>query len=347
MDREWHGRSREPEFWETLAERKPALGALCKGVKGMSMSESDGASCEGGGWLSTRLRALRAFSFPVSVLPVFVATAAVYPHSQWSWDVLAASVLGVMLLHAMGNLLNDYFDFSAGVDRKLDGDEGRPGRILVRGELLPKDVLAEAGICLLVLTPIAGYLLWKCGPGLLWFGVAALAALYAYTGPPFALKYRAMGEPVIFFVFGPLLMLGAAYAQTARWEWSALIASIPVGLATTAILVGNNLRDTEEDATAGITTLTSLAGQRLARTVYVTLVVASTLVVSIMGIFGLGPRSFIMAPFLLVLIYGSLSCVWRGKRIPDIDVQTARFETVLLVFLITLLVWNGGLIGVE
>ncbi len=124
MDREWHGRSREPEFWETLAERKPALGALCKGVKGMSMSESDGASCEGGGWLSTRLRALRAFSFPVSVLPMFVATAAVYPHSQWSWDVLAASVLGVMLLHAMGNLLNDYFDFSAGVDRKLDGDEG-------------------------------------------------------------------------------------------------------------------------------------------------------------------------------------------------------------------------------
>jgi len=293
--------------------------------------------------LSTRLRALRAFSFPVSVLPVLVATAAVYPYSQWHWDILVASVVGVVLLHAAGNLLNDYFDFRAGVDRKLDGDEGRPGRILVHGELLPRDVLVEAGICLLVLTPVAGYLLWKCGPGLLWFGLAALAALYAYTGPPFALKYRAMGEPVIFLIFGPLLMVGAAFAQTARWEWSALVASIPVGLATTAILVGNNLRDTEEDATADITTLTSLAGQRLARTVYVTLVVASTVVVSILGISGLGPHSFAAAPVLLVLVYGPLSCVWRGKRIPDIDVQTARFETVLLVFLIAVLVWNGGL----
>jgi len=309
----------------------------------MSASECDSVGRKGGGWLSTRLRALRAFSFPVSVLPVLVATAAVYPYSQWRWDILLASVLGAVLLHAAGNLLNDYFDFRAGVDRKLDGDEGRPGRILVRGELLPKDVLVEAGICLLILTPVAGYLLWKCGPGLVWFGLAALAVLYAYTGPPFALKYRAMGEPVIFFIFGPMLMVGAAYAQTARWEWSALVASIPVGLATTAILVGNNLRDTEEDALAGITTLTRLAGGRFARTVYVTLVLTSTLVVSMLGISGLGPRGFAAAPVLLVLVYGPLACVWCGKRIPDIDVQTARFETVLLVFLIVMLVWNGGL----
>jgi len=309
----------------------------------MRASGSDSVEGKGGRWLSTRLRALRAFSFPVSVLPVLVATAAVYPYWQWRWDILLASVLGAVLLHAAGNLLNDYFDFRAGVDRKLDGDEGRPGRILVRGELLPKDVLIEVGMCLLVLTPVAGYLLWKCGPGLLWFGLAALAALYAYTGPPFALKYRAMGEPVIFFIFGPVLMVGAAYAQTAHWEWSALVASIPVGLATTAILVGNNLRDTEEDSTAGITTLTRLAGNRFARTVYVTLVLTSALVVSMLGVSGLGPRSFAAAPVLLVLVYGPLACVWRGKRIPDIDVQTARFETVLLVFLIVMLVWNGGL----
>ena len=70
-------------------------------------------------------RALRAFSFPLSVLPVFVATAAVLPPGEWRWDVLIASVAGVVLLHAAGNLLNDYFDFGAGVDRNVEGDEGR------------------------------------------------------------------------------------------------------------------------------------------------------------------------------------------------------------------------------
>ena len=93
-------------------------------------------------WLGKRLRALRAFSLPVSVLPVLVATAAVRPPAQWDWPILFASMLGVALLHCAGNLLNDYFDFRSGVDRKVEGDEGRPGRLLVRGQLRPKDILA-------------------------------------------------------------------------------------------------------------------------------------------------------------------------------------------------------------
>ncbi|MDP6381344.1 MAG: UbiA family prenyltransferase, partial [Phycisphaerae bacterium] len=84
-----------------------------------------------------------------------VATAAAIPAAQWHWEVLVASVLGVVLLHAAGNLLNDYFDFRSGVDRKVEGDEGRPGRVLVRGELAPKEVLLEAIVCLMLALPLA------------------------------------------------------------------------------------------------------------------------------------------------------------------------------------------------
>ena len=82
-------------------------------------------------WLSKRLGALRAFSLPVSVLPVLVATAAVREPGQWDWPILIASMLAVALLHCAGNLFNDYFDFRSGVDHKTEGDEGRPGRFLV------------------------------------------------------------------------------------------------------------------------------------------------------------------------------------------------------------------------
>ena len=220
-------------------------------------------------------RAARGFSLPASVLPVVVAAAAVLPIAEWRWDVLAACVLGVGLLHVAGNMFNDYFDFRKGVDRRLHGDESRPGRVLVRGGLLPRDIVVEGLICMALAAMAAAYVVWQSGPGVLWFIVPAAAAIYAYTGPPFRLKYRALGEPVIFIVFGPLLLLGAAWAETGRFEMAALLLSVPVGLATTAILVGNNFRDCEEDGAAGIRTLGTLAGGLPARIVYFATVIGA------------------------------------------------------------------------
>ena len=280
--------------------------------------------------LRRRFRALRAFSLPVSVLPVLVAAAAALPVSQWRWGVLAASVAGAALLHLAGNLLNDYFDFRSGVDRKVAGDEGRPGRLLVRAELRPSDVLIEAGACLAALVPVLVWLVWQCGPGLLAFGAAALLAAWCYTGPPLRLKYHALGEPVIFLTFGPLLMAGAAYAQTGRLDGAVLLLAIPVGFATTAVLVGNNLRDEQEDRQAGIRTISHFAGARPARLLYVGLVTASALGVAGAGAIGLGPRILVAAPALLVMHHRAIVAVWRHQRLPDIDARTARFAASLL-----------------
>jgi len=293
-------------------------------------------------WLRMRFRALRAFSFPVSVLPVLVATAAVRPFAEWDRGVLVASAVGVLLLHATGNLFNDYFDFRSGVDRRETGDEGRPGRFLVHGEMTPAEVLGEALVCLLLLVPVAVYLLVKCGPGLLWFGGAAAFGLYAYTGPPFQFKYRALGELLIFLVFGPVLMLGAAYAQTGRLEWRVLLFAVPIGFVTAALLVGNNIRDQQEDSAAQIVTVAHVAGGRGSRLLYVALVVVSAACLAALGVFGLAPRVLVVAPLFLLLLLEPLAGVLRGRRIPDIDVRTARFETVLLLFMVVVLMIGGG-----
>ncbi len=285
-------------------------------------------------WLGKRLGALRAFSLPVSVLPVLVATAAVRPLGPWDWPILIGSMLAVALLHCAGNLLNDYFDFLSGVDHKVEGDEGRPGRLLVRGELKPKDILAEAIFCLLVVLPIGLYLLWRCGPGLLWFAAAGFVGLYCYTGPPLKLKYRALGELLIFLVFGPVLMLGASYAQTGKLELVALLLSIPVGLATTAILAANNIRDHEEDHVGGIRTLAQVVGIRSLRWFYLLLVVGCVFSLAGLGIVKVAPGLLVFSPVLLVLLAKPLGCVWRKQRLVDIDARTAQFESALLVFLV-------------
>lgn len=292
-------------------------------------------------WIALRLRAIRAFSLPVSVGPVLVATAAVRPVGQWHWGILMASVFGAALLHLAGNLLNDYFDFRSGVDRRLEGDQNRPGRLLVRGELRPRDIFREAIVCLLLAATAGLYLVWLRGPGLLWFGLAGAAALYSYTGPPFKLKYRTLGEAVIFVTFGPLLMTGAAYAQTGRVELSALLLAVPVGLATTAVLVGNNLRDREEDGKAGVRTLAQLGDGRLARALYVGCILGCVFGLAGLAAAGLAPRLLVFTPILLVLSGRPLACVWQNRRLPDIDAKTARWETVLLCCLIVTLVCTG------
>lgn len=282
------------------------------------------------------LRAVRAFSFPLSVMPVFVAAAFVLPMSQWHWDILLASVFGVVLLHAAGNLLNDYFDFRSGVDRKVAGDEERPGRLLVRGELRPADVLAGAVACLVLAMPAIWYLATMCGPMVLWFVGAALFALYAYTGPPFRIKYRALGEPLIFIVLGPLLVTGSAYAQTGRWDWPVVLLSIPIGMVSTAVLLGNNIRDVEEDRSAGITTLAHHLTPDTAGKVYALCVLIPPLAVTCLAAAGVLKTGALLCLVSLVPAYFLIRSALSYCRIPDVDTRTARYAAL---FFLTL--WLG------
>ncbi len=256
----------------------------------------------GRGTAGNLLRSLRLFSLPVSVLPVLLSVAVVRAVGAWDGWTVALSAAGAGLLHLAGNLLNDWFAFRAGVDRCGPEAAGRPGRVLVTGGLTARTVLIEAVICLLLAGLAAGLLSVRVGWGAWVWAVAAGGLLYSYTGPPLRLKYRAMGEGVIFLVFGPLLMCGAAWAQTGGLEWEALALSVPVGLATTAVLVGNNIRDRDEDGRAGIRTLAHFAGGRPARGLYVALVLIAALTPAVAAAMGAAPRGLLAVPLTLALL---------------------------------------------
>ncbi len=280
------------------------------------------------------IASLRLFALPISLISVPMITAAVLPPSRWRWDILIASTVGVALLHLVGNLLNDYFDFKFSVDRHDPSDDGtRPGRLLVRGDLRPSDVLIEALVCAVLAGLIALYLVWKCGWPLVWFGLAGIVGLYAYTGPPFKLKHNALGELTMFVVFGPAICLGAAFAQTGRLEPMALWLSFTPGFATAATLAGNNFRDREEDGRAGIRTLAQFRHGTVVRVAYFVLALGAAWVPCVMAALGMAPKALLGAPLLLVLLARPFRNMWNGTRQPDIDVETVRFEAALLVLM--------------
>jgi len=285
------------------------------------------------------IASLRLFALPISLLSVPMVTAAVLPPARWRWDILIASTAGVALLHLTGNLLNDYFDFLYSVDRHDGADDvSRPGRSLVRGDLLASDVLIEALLCLAFAGLTAIYLIHVCGGSLVWFGLIGIAGLYAYTGPPFKLKNNALGELTMFVVFGPALGLGAAYAQTGRLEPMALWVSLVPGLATAATLSGNNFRDREEDGRAGIRTIALFYDGWVAQVVYFALSIAAALVPFALAALGLAPQILLGAPLLLLLLARPYRNMWRGKRQPDVDAATVRFEAALLLAMLLVFV---------
>ncbi len=283
---------------------------------------------------STRLRSLRAFSLPCSILPVVLATAAATRPRVWKWDVLLVSMLGVAALHVAANLLNDVFDFRSGVDRRVEGDEGRPGRVIILGMMTAGQVLAEVAVALAFAALAAAYIWWRSGPAPLAFAAGGLVLLYTYTAPPLALKYRGLGEPAIFLAFGPFLLVGAAWAQVGHFSLPALLLSVPIGCATTAVVVGNNLRDRQEDAEASIITTGQMAGGRVAQIVYVSVVLIGGLSPAVMAIVGQGPLGLLASPVALAAAVKPLAAVCRGRRVPDIDSQTAKYMTVLSVIVL-------------
>ena len=100
-------------------------------------------------------------------------------------------------------------------------------------------------MALLAVALVAGVgLLWRTGLPLLYIGIGGAACSLLY--PP--LKYRALGDVVIFLAYALLPTLGTCYVATGVVDWNVLWIALPVGLITVAILHANNTRDMRTDA---------------------------------------------------------------------------------------------------
>jgi 1,4-dihydroxy-2-naphthoate octaprenyltransferase len=293
------------------------------------------------GWFGRtvlHVRAARPFSFPLSVLPVWIAAAVAPRAVRWHVPSLVACTWAVLLLHAAGNLLNDYFDWHSGVDR-ADGDmPGRPGRVLTRGLLAPADALGSARACVAAGIGPAAYLAVRAGPLVVPFVALGVLGLYAYTGPPIHLKYRALGEPLVFVVFGPLLMGGAVLACGGALTPAPLLLSVPVGMVTTAVLAGNNLRDRCEDLAGGVKTLAHVIGPRWQRRLFVALVLGAPVLAALLGTVCLRRPATAAVVLTALAARGPIRAAYSSPVAPDVDARTARYGALVMLALLCALV---------
>ncbi|HEX5589919.1 MAG TPA: prenyltransferase [Candidatus Limnocylindrales bacterium] len=181
------------------------------------------------------------------------------------WGLLALAVLGLVVAHAANNMINDYFDLEGGIDT----DD------YVRAQYAPHPILSgwvtkrQLGTAILIANAvdlgILLFLMTQRGPAVAAFALAGLFVSVFYVAPPIRLKHIGLGEPGVFVVWGPLMVVGTFFVATGEipgWAW---VASLPYAILVTTVLFGKHIDKIEADKRKGVRTMPVLLGEKNAR----------------------------------------------------------------------------------
>ncbi len=228
--------------------------------------------------------ATRPWSFPASAMPALLAISFVFfqksNFDNVSWVSGVIALLGAVCFQIAGNLIGDYFDYQYKVDRK---ETFGSSRLLVDGVFQPRTIY-NFGISALITGILLGLILmYYSGSHLLWIGLAGALGAYFY----YRLKFIALGDLLIFLIYGPLIGLGTAYVMTEKLLYEVLLIEIPIAFLVVNILHANNTRDIRDDGKANIKTQAMLLGIKGSKIQYIVLALGAYVAVALMVAFGL------------------------------------------------------------
>jgi 1,4-dihydroxy-2-naphthoate octaprenyltransferase len=255
--------------------------------------------------------ALRLPYITFSLLPLLLVASSFY-REQGSLPVAPTLLLffSVALIHVSCNLWGDYEDHLRGVD-SLDHDGGSG---VIQKLWLPAIALRNAAAALMLLGLAAGGVLVALLPlsdlSQPLFILGALGALGAasYSGWPFHYKYFGLGEPIVFFLTGPLVTAGAAillYQGTHLWGWASLV-SLPLAFLAVLRLHGGNTQRIPFDTMAGVLTAARKLGFKWSKRAWGFHFFAPYLVTGALVLAGYAPLASLLTLLTIPLAFLSL-----------------------------------------
>src|SRR6195256_5725585 len=229
------------------------------------------------------LMAARIRTLPAAIAPVLVGTAlAGWQHIFHPLRFVAALV-GAIFIQVGTNLSNDYSDARRGADA---ADRLGPFRVTAGGLVPPSQVLVATYVSFGVAVLAGVYLVVVAGWQLLLVGGASILAGVLYTGGPKPYGYEGLGEVFVFLFFGVVAVAGSYFVQVKHLSWEAFALAVPVGLLASAILVVNNVFDSDSDRRAGKRTLAVRLGRARTRTMFAAIVYLAYLLAPVTWVFG-------------------------------------------------------------
>lgn len=200
---------------------------------------------------------------------------------HFSWLPWLIMTLGLYFAHSTENLLNDYIDFTRGIDednyyRAQYGVHPLVHKFWTRNDwlrwFLSAGILAVlAGIFILVYTSFSPIVI-----GLFAFG-AAMIPFYAYP-----LKYWGLGELLIYVNWGMVIIPGV-YAVLAGGItpnfWNVVLAGMTFGFGFGSFNLGKHIDKLRADEAKGVRTLPVRIGEPAARYMNITTIILPYIIV--------------------------------------------------------------------
>ena len=225
------------------------------------------------------LKIIRPQTLFASICPVLVGLMA--SPCDINTSVAIVTIVCALSLQILSNLINDYYDFRRGTDKK-----GRAGfsRALAEGWVTEKQMRDACLIALTISILTGAYLVIVGGILILIIGLFAIFFAWLYTATNHSLSYLGIADIFVFLFYGIIASGGTTYLQlsSANSQFSILNSQFSIlnsqfsilnsqfsitsgavcGLISMCVLIINNLRDIDSDREAGKRTFPVRFGKR-------------------------------------------------------------------------------------
>jgi len=260
--------------------------------------------------------AARPRTLTATYVPLGMAAAIALEDGRFNGLHFVLALIGALFLQVGANLVNEYFDFKRGADELKVAGQG----MTIKNKVLePNQVLAGAIVTVLMGVAIGLFLLFRTGPLLFWIGLGGVLVVVTYTAGPFPLAYNGLGEAAVGIFMGPAMVLGGYFVTAEQFDWTPVLAAIPISLTVAAILHANNMRDLEADRAVNKRTLAVLLGRERGKVEYLVLVAGGYIALVVLVLLRVMPPTTLAA---LV----TLPEAWRLIRIFRTEEDPAKLH---------------------
>lgn len=237
--------------------------------------------------------AMRPKTLSASLTPVWAGCLVTYRFSVTiSWELAAYTLLSCLCIQIACNFFNDAIDH-----RKKADTPARmgPKRMTATGKIPRGTVMLLGGVALLCACGFA-FPLWLARDWpILAIGLPCLLLAYCYTGGPYPLAYKGLGELFVILFFGLVAVCGTIFVQTGAETFdialagstsgaklpvtflypAGIVLGIQCGLLSAVMIAINNVRDRAEDETTGKRTLAVRWGDAKGRALALSMLIAA------------------------------------------------------------------------
>lgn len=204
---------------------------------------------------------MRPHTLTAAVMPVLIGTSMAFADGSFHLRLFAAMMTASVLIQAAVNMFNEYFDYRRGLDSV---ESVGIGGVIVRNEIEEKTVLLAAILFFSAAILLGFYICAVTSWWIAIIGTFAMAVGYLYSAGRSPLAYTPFGEAAAGIFMGPVIVLIAYFIQRETVTLRAVLVSVPISILVAAILLANNIRDSDGDLRKGRQTLAILLGRERA-----------------------------------------------------------------------------------